>query len=168
VGAKPDTVFAQRPNTLWCWDITHLRTTQPWVFLYLYVLLDWVSRKVIAWHLAETLESREVLTLWDRGLQDEGLLSRVGDDELEVGALLNQAADLGLEAVGRAEVGADAAAQVGRLAHVDDLALAVAHDIDAGAIGKRPYLGLQTLGRCGLHRRLSHLIVSPGPEAAQS
>jgi transposase InsO family protein len=74
VGAKPDTVFAQRPNTLWCWDITHLRTTQPWVFLYLYVLLDWVSRKVIAWHLAETLESREVLTLWDRGLQDEGLL----------------------------------------------------------------------------------------------
>lgn len=45
-----------------------------WVFLYLYVLLDWVSRKVIAWHLAETLESREVLTLWDRGLQNERLL----------------------------------------------------------------------------------------------
>ena len=74
VGSKPDTTFAQTPNTLWCWDITHLRTTQPWVFLYLYVLLDWVSRKVIAWHLAETLESREVLTLWDRGLQNEGLL----------------------------------------------------------------------------------------------
>ncbi len=73
-GAKPDTTFAQQPNQLWCWDITHLRTTQPWVFLYLYVLLDWVSRKVVAWHLAETLESREVLTLWDRGLQNEGLL----------------------------------------------------------------------------------------------
>lgn len=74
VGAKPDISFAQQPNSLWCWDITHLRTTQPWVFLYLYVLLDWVSRKVIAWHLAETLESREVLTLWDQGLQNEGLL----------------------------------------------------------------------------------------------
>lgn len=72
--AKPDTTFAQQPNTLWCWDITHLRTTTPWVFLYLYVLLDWVGRKVIAWHLAETLESREVLTLWDRGLQNERLL----------------------------------------------------------------------------------------------
>ena len=73
-GAKPDTAFAQQPNTLWCWDITHLRTTQPWVFLYLYVLLDWVSRKVLARHLAETLESRELLTPWDRGLQKEGLL----------------------------------------------------------------------------------------------
>jgi transposase InsO family protein len=38
------------------------------------VLLDWVSRKVIAWHLAETLESREVRTLWDRGRQTEGIL----------------------------------------------------------------------------------------------
>lgn len=71
---KPDTTFAQQPNQLWCWDITHLRTTTPWVFLYLYVLLDWVSRKVVAWHLAETLESREVLTLWDQGLQNEGRL----------------------------------------------------------------------------------------------
>ena len=74
VGAKPDIRFAQQPNSLWCWDITHLRTTQPWVFLYLYVLLDWVSRKVIAWHLAETLDPLEVLTLWDQGLQKEGLL----------------------------------------------------------------------------------------------
>lgn len=73
-GGKPDTTFAQQPNQLWCWDITHLRTTHPWVFLYLYVLLDWVSRKVVAWHLAETLESREVLTLWDQGIQSEGLL----------------------------------------------------------------------------------------------
>jgi putative transposase len=74
VGAKPDTSFPEQPNTLWCWDITHLRTTTPWVFLYLYVLLDWVSRKVVG-HLAETLESREVLTLWDQALQHEGLLN---------------------------------------------------------------------------------------------
>ena len=74
VGAKPDTTFAQTPNTLWCWDITRLRTTQPWVFLYLCVLLDWVSRKVVAWHLAETMESRGVRTLWDHGLQNEGLM----------------------------------------------------------------------------------------------
>lgn len=76
VGPQPDTGFAQHPNQLWCWDITHLRTTVPWQFLYLYVLLDWVSRKVVAWHLAESLDSRAVLTLWDRGLQHEGILER--------------------------------------------------------------------------------------------
>lgn len=73
-GAGPDTGFAQAPNTLWCWDITHLRTTVPWTFLYLYVLLDWVSRKVVAWHLAESLASREMRTLWDQGLQNEQIL----------------------------------------------------------------------------------------------
>ncbi|MEK6716865.1 MAG: hypothetical protein AABZ16_05195, partial [candidate division NC10 bacterium] len=26
IGAKPDIAFAQTPNTLWCWDIPHLRT----------------------------------------------------------------------------------------------------------------------------------------------
>lgn len=74
VGSRPDTEFAQEPNDLWCWDITHLRTTVPWQFFYLYVLLDWVSRKVVAWHLAESLDSAEVLTLWDRGLQNEQIV----------------------------------------------------------------------------------------------
>ena len=73
-GARPDTAFALQPNDLWCWDITHLRTVIPWQFLYLYVLLDWVSRKVVAWHLAEVLDSQEVLRLWDLGVQNEGRL----------------------------------------------------------------------------------------------
>ncbi|MFQ5845392.1 MAG: DDE-type integrase/transposase/recombinase [Planctomycetota bacterium] len=73
-GPRPDTTFALKPNDLWCWDITHLRTVVPWQFLYLYVVLDWVSRKGIAWLLAETLDSRTVLELWDRGLQNEGIL----------------------------------------------------------------------------------------------
>lgn len=73
-GGRPDTEFALKPNALWCWDITHLRTVVPWQFLYLYVLLDWVSRKVVAWFLAETLDSQQVLRLWDRGLENEGIL----------------------------------------------------------------------------------------------
>lgn len=75
-GARPDTTFAQQPNCLWCWDITHLRTRVPWQFLYLYVLLDWVSRKTVAWHVAESLESAEVLTLWDRGIEHECIVER--------------------------------------------------------------------------------------------
>ena len=74
VGPRPDTRFAPQPNELWCGDITHLRTPVPWQCFYLYVLLDWVSRKVVAWHLAESLDSAEVRTLWDRGLQNEHIL----------------------------------------------------------------------------------------------
>jgi len=34
---------------------------------------------VVAWHLAESLESCEVLTVWDRGLQNEQILERPKD-----------------------------------------------------------------------------------------
>ena len=73
-GARPNIEFALKPNDLWCWDITHLRTMAPWQFFYLYVLLDWVSRKAVAWHLVERLDSQEVLALWDLGLENEGIM----------------------------------------------------------------------------------------------
>jgi len=70
----PDTAFATTPNELWAWDISHLRTYTPGEFFYLYALLDWVSRKVVAWHLSESLASSEVPKLWDKAIDAEGLL----------------------------------------------------------------------------------------------
>jgi putative transposase len=70
----PETAFATRPNELWAWDISHLLTYTPGEFFYLYALLDWVSRKVIAWHLSESLASSEVPKLWDKAIEAEGLL----------------------------------------------------------------------------------------------
>ena len=43
----PDTSFVTGPNQLWDWDITFLRTVEPYVFLYLYALLDHFSRKAV-------------------------------------------------------------------------------------------------------------------------
>ena len=39
------------PNQRWCWDISYLMTFQKGVYLYLYLLLDEWSRKVIQWRI---------------------------------------------------------------------------------------------------------------------
>jgi len=51
--ARPELV-ATAPNAVWSWDITKLRTTAKWSYLYLYVLLDLFSRYVVGWMVART------------------------------------------------------------------------------------------------------------------
>ena len=45
--------MADRPNAVWSWDITDLPTTVRGVWLYLYLVVDVWSRKVVAWDVAE-------------------------------------------------------------------------------------------------------------------
>ncbi len=85
-------------------------------------------------------------------LQDKRLLGAGGDDVLDVGDLLHQAARLWLQAVRRAEVGAHAVPEGGRLAHVDHVALSVTEDIDARARRQGARLLQQLIGGCGGHR----------------
>lgn len=44
-------LMASGPNQVWSWDISRLRTTVPWK--YLYVILDIFSRFVVGWMIAE-------------------------------------------------------------------------------------------------------------------
>jgi transposase InsO family protein len=50
---------ADRPNAVWSWDITYLPTTVRGVWLYLYLVIDVWSRKVVAWDVAE-VESADI------------------------------------------------------------------------------------------------------------
>jgi len=50
---------ADGPNQLWSWDITYLPTTVRGVWLYLYLVIDVWSRKVVAWDVA-VVESAEI------------------------------------------------------------------------------------------------------------
>ena len=70
----PDMSFASAPNQLWCWDISYLLSLTPGSSFYLYTILDWVSRKAVAWHLAKSLASSEVPTVWDKAIAAENLL----------------------------------------------------------------------------------------------
>lgn len=44
---------ADGPNQVWSWDITYLPTTVRGVWLYLYLVIDVWSRKVVAWDVQE-------------------------------------------------------------------------------------------------------------------
>ncbi len=44
-----------RPNHVWCTDITYIPVRRG--FLYLVAIMDWASRKVLAWRLSNTLET---------------------------------------------------------------------------------------------------------------
>lgn len=51
VYARPE-LMTQAPNQLWSWDITKLKTTVKWTYVYLYVVLDVYSRYVVGWMLS--------------------------------------------------------------------------------------------------------------------
>jgi len=70
---KPDRPELSGRNQRWCWDISYLKTTLKRTFLYLYVLLDEYSRKVIAWRISHNLSHQEGKELIEDGLINENL-----------------------------------------------------------------------------------------------
>lgn len=70
---KPDRPELTGPNQRWCWDISYLRTLVPGTFIYLYVLLDEYSRKVVAFRISWRLVNEEGKELIDEGIEREGL-----------------------------------------------------------------------------------------------
>src|SRR5690606_5925153 len=48
-----------RPNHLWVSDITYIKTETG--FLYLFLITDAYSRKIIGWRLAETMEAKHAV-----------------------------------------------------------------------------------------------------------
>lgn len=64
-------------------------------------------------------------------LKDERFGGGIGADNIEVGDLADQFACLRVEPAGRLEVRAHTIAQGDSLAHVEDLAIGVLHEVDA-------------------------------------
>ncbi|MCD6058717.1 MAG: OrfB [Thermomicrobiales bacterium] len=68
--AAPDLVdrqfHAAEPNTLWVADLTYVKTLQG--ILYLAVVLDVFSRKVVGWQMADRMTTDLVLTAFEMGL----------------------------------------------------------------------------------------------------
>ncbi len=62
------------PNQRWCWDISYLSTFEKGLFLYLYLLLDEYSRKVISWLVSWRQDSATGRRLLDDGLVTENIL----------------------------------------------------------------------------------------------
>ena len=73
--AMPPTVWlvtaqvADGPNQVWSWDITYLPTPERGVFLYLYLILDVWSRKIVGAHVCETESDAHTAALLTRTCQ---------------------------------------------------------------------------------------------------
>jgi putative transposase len=59
-----------RPNHVWSSDITYIRLAQG--FVYLVAVIDWYSRKVLAWRLSNTLESGFCVDCLEQALRAYG------------------------------------------------------------------------------------------------
>lgn len=70
---KPDRPELTGPNQRWCWDISYLKTLVVGTFLYLYVLLDEYSRKVVAFRISWNLAYEEGKELINEGIEKEEL-----------------------------------------------------------------------------------------------
>jgi putative transposase len=71
--AAPE-LLAAKPNQVWSWDITKLRTFEKWVYLYLYVILDVFSRYVVGWMVAEKESAALAKRLIDETCERQGIL----------------------------------------------------------------------------------------------
>jgi transposase InsO family protein len=76
-----------RPNQLWCWDGSQFEACT--AARYAYAIVDLVSRKWIATHLTATPDSVAARILFQRGLDEQGLLTgelhaRLADPDAEL------------------------------------------------------------------------------------
>lgn len=60
---KPRALTATGPNQIYSWDITYLPTTIKGIFLYLYLVMDIYSRKIVGWQVYENESSAQAADL---------------------------------------------------------------------------------------------------------
>ena len=70
---KPKAWVATAPNQLYSWDITYLPTRVKGIFLYLYLVMDIYSRKIVGWQVYESESSALAADLMKDICQREGV-----------------------------------------------------------------------------------------------
>jgi len=68
-----------RPNQVWAMDITYLPMRRG--FLYLVAVLDWATRRVLAWHLSNTMTADCCLAALEAALQKHGCPGILNTDQ---------------------------------------------------------------------------------------
>ncbi len=71
---KPRAIMATAPNQLYSWDITYLPTCVRGIFLYLYLVMDVYSRKIVGWQVYEHESAALAADLMTDICQREGVV----------------------------------------------------------------------------------------------
>jgi putative transposase len=97
----------KRPNQVWSSDITYVRLARG--FVYLVAVIDWYSRKVLAWRVSNTLDGGFCVDCLGQALQDHGLPEIFNSDqgcqftsEAFTGALKARGITISMDGRGRA------------------------------------------------------------------
>jgi putative transposase len=100
-------VVITRPNQVWSTDITYLRL--PRGFVYLAAVIDWYSRRVLAWRLSNTMDSGFCVDCLEEALQHYGTPEIFNTDqgsqftsEAFTGVLLKKSIAISMDGRGRA------------------------------------------------------------------
>ena len=152
-------VRIDRPNQVWCADITYIPLAKG--FLYLVAIMDWWSRKVLAWRLSNTMDVQFCVDALDEALDRHGRPEIFNTDP----AAWLQAARQPVHVLG-----VDAAAEGDRGTHLDGWTRPVPgqhlHRTAVALAEVRMHLPACLLGRAGGpsgDRRLDGLLQSSAP-----
>jgi len=72
-------VAVERPNQVWCADITYIPIGRG--FLYLVAVMDWASRAVLSWQLSNTMDTSFCLDALEAAIRDCGLPTILNTDQ---------------------------------------------------------------------------------------
>lgn len=72
------------PNQRWCWDISYLLTPVRGHFLYLFMVLDEYSRKILHWRISWSMNASEAKALLEGALAEENILALPEDQRPEI------------------------------------------------------------------------------------
>ncbi|MDA7430950.1 DDE-type integrase/transposase/recombinase [Primorskyibacter aestuariivivens] len=74
----------ERPNQVWCADITYLPMRRG--FLYLVAIMDWHTREVLAWRISNTLEADFCVAALNEAIAKHGPPEIMNTDSHTIGA----------------------------------------------------------------------------------
>jgi putative transposase len=72
-------VSIERPNQVWCTDITYIPTKKG--FAYLVAIMDWHSRCVLSWELSNSMESSFCVKALERAISKHGAPEMFNSDQ---------------------------------------------------------------------------------------
>ena len=69
----------QRPNQAWSVDITYIKMYHS--HMYLTAVIDWFSRKIVGWHLSDTLDTNSVIIAVKNAISTHGIPEILNSDQ---------------------------------------------------------------------------------------
>jgi len=70
---RPKDLIARRPNCVWSWDITYLKSPVKGLYYYLYLTMDVFSRFIVGWSVEEVESAEHAGRLITRACEDQSV-----------------------------------------------------------------------------------------------